>query len=262
VEDTGKTSGQHNNPGQFSADTFRQEDPATPKKKYEIASSQIKKAPQFVWWLMTLAGRGFGAVVRWLDNHDGLVTAAATIAIAVLTYYLADYAGGQEKILNQQIADARATNRAVIYFDDAQLISYPQVKPVTLAIIAKVVNSGGTPARAAKLAYSCPAREASKKSIDPYDLEPLKPQFDPPTFFAAKQEVTLIVCQLPLTLLADIKNGTDRFVVMQVSYNDTFSDEPRVTQTTRIILADDYGGVRLGYSGSHNCADDDCPKQK
>lgn len=179
------------------------------------------------------------------------ICAAVTIGVLCL----------QARILKQTDETSRATDRAFIDFGNTVLISYPQEKPVTFAIVTNVINSGNTPARTVKLAFSCPARDSSKRNIDPYDLEPLKPQFQPPTFFGPKQSIDLIVCELPLTLFSDIKSGIERFVVIEAKYADAFDPgEIRTTQMTRFITADEYGRHRLGYSGRHNCSDNDCPK--
>ena len=52
--------------------------------------------------------RPFDGLVHWLDIHHGALIAAAVIAIAILTYQLARYAGNQENILAKQLAATQA----------------------------------------------------------------------------------------------------------------------------------------------------------
>ena len=184
-----------------------------------------------------------------------------TRIVGIFTIILSAVALGTGYILWRTDQTSRDTNRAFVYFDDATLISYPQEKPVEYAILARVTNSGNTPARTVKLAFSCPPRDSSKRAIDNYDLEPLKPQYDQPTFIGPKQGFDLIACELPLTLISDIKSGIEQFVVAEAKYADVFElEKMRVSQMTRIIRVDDYGRHRLGYAGQHNCSDSDCAR--
>lgn len=156
---------------------------------------------------------------------------------------------------------ARITNRAFVYFEDVTLIGYPPTNAVTLAATAKVTNSGNTPARRVKLVSSCPPRGEGKRQIDPYNLEPLKAEFTPPTFLGPKQNFVFVVCEMPLSTMRELRNGIERFIVIEATYVDAFDhDKVRTTRMTRFITTDDHGGMRLGFAGRHNCSDDDCPK--
>jgi hypothetical protein len=87
----------------------------------------------------------------------------------------------------------------------------------------------------------CPAREPAKHDVDPYNLEPLKPRFEPPSFKGPKQAPLLIVCELPLSLFDDTRRGIEHFVVLQARYDDVFESASRVTQMSRVVPGDDYG---------------------
>jgi hypothetical protein len=58
-------------------------------------------------WLI----RPIGGAVSWLDGHNGLVTALATVAVAVLTYFVAVYASGQLRIFGAQLNEMQSTGR-------------------------------------------------------------------------------------------------------------------------------------------------------
>jgi hypothetical protein len=83
---------------------------AAAKKKYEVAR-------QYGWKVLQAVGRGFAASLRWIDNHNGLLTAAATVAIAVLTYYVVQFTSEQGKITNRQLAVMEADQRPWIKTD-------------------------------------------------------------------------------------------------------------------------------------------------
>ena len=58
---------------------------------------------------MKWIGRPIRITIQWLDSHNGLLTALATIAIAALTYFVAVYANGQLKVLSDQLTEMRGT---------------------------------------------------------------------------------------------------------------------------------------------------------
>lgn len=51
----------------------------------------------------------FKAVVAWVDGHNGFVTALSTVAIAVLTFFLAVYANGQLRVFSEQLAEMKSS---------------------------------------------------------------------------------------------------------------------------------------------------------
>jgi hypothetical protein len=77
---------------------------AAAKEKYEVAR-------QYVWKALQTVGRGLAASLRWIDTHNGLLTAAATVAIAFLTYYVARFTYEQGQITNRQLAVMEADQR-------------------------------------------------------------------------------------------------------------------------------------------------------
>jgi hypothetical protein len=50
-----------------------------------------------------------GMGVAWLDGHNGLVTALSTVAIAVLTYFVAVYANGQLDVFRSQLEEMHSS---------------------------------------------------------------------------------------------------------------------------------------------------------
>jgi len=113
---------------------------AAAKKKYEIAR-------QYGWKALQAVGRGLAASLRWIDNHNGLLTAAATVAIAVLTYYVVQFTSEQGKITNRQLAVMEADQRPWIKTDlsFASDLTYSDNRmDVTLHYVLK--NVGRSPA--------------------------------------------------------------------------------------------------------------------
>jgi hypothetical protein len=53
-------------------------------------------------------------LIGWLDSHDGAVTAAATIAIAVLTYFIAHDGKQQMEAIRGQLGEMKAQRLATI----------------------------------------------------------------------------------------------------------------------------------------------------
>jgi hypothetical protein len=77
-------------------------EPAHKAKGYTEASKQL--ALRYVF-------RPMGKGVEWLDGHNGLVTSLSTVAIAVLTYFVAVYANGQLGVFRSQLDEMRSTGK-------------------------------------------------------------------------------------------------------------------------------------------------------
>ncbi|MCE9650243.1 MAG: hypothetical protein K8R18_11540 [Parvibaculum sp.] len=137
--------------------------PPTPESSESTSAPQSKKIPKKYIHNAQQFGRIFiirplDIVVIWLDGHDGLVTALATVAIAWLTWNLATYAGHQEKIIQGQLAEMHsqaqafnATQRAFVTLKDVKLAAVPfgaNNSSTTLYDWTTIIeNSGDTPTR-------------------------------------------------------------------------------------------------------------------
>jgi hypothetical protein len=125
--------------------------PSAPKQE-KIACRNIENAKQF--WRHWVA-RPIACIVPWIDKHDGVVTAAATVAIAFLTWSLsqdsrrqADTANDQFNIMRGQLDEMRFEQRPWIYADigPGGRISRDQSGGLTFPIAFKVHNTGHLPA--------------------------------------------------------------------------------------------------------------------
>jgi hypothetical protein len=74
-------------------------------------SGKTRKYTRYIVWPIVALWR----LVRWLfvlaDGHDGVITALATIAIVVLTYFYVSYSKDQWTTMNQQLDLARREAR-------------------------------------------------------------------------------------------------------------------------------------------------------
>jgi hypothetical protein len=224
-----------------------------------ISGSHKNKAKQFVRRLIVLPG----AVVRWLDSHDGLITAAATIAIAVLTYYLAIYANGQEKILHQQIADARATQRAFVYVKGWQTECHAIGKEIICLVGPEWENSGNTPTQTMDIELSC--HHGPPDAPDP-TLLPAPNATRAHRLLGPKQTTAGGACKLGEGDIRDARKGAYEFYMFaRATYTDVFDRSyGHVTEYcaefTDYIWEPKTRDLSLFSRpcATHNCADEQC----
>jgi len=50
------------------------------------------------------------------------------------------------------------------------------------------------------------------------------------------------------------------YYVVQAQYTDGFDNKTRMTQASRVLGFDQWGGQSLQFADTHNCSDDDCPQ--
>lgn len=107
MEEGGNPDNKRRNTQNHISWSFRRQSATKAKEYYEIAAYYIGKAAQPIWRFCV---RGFqsitrcgGTAVKWIDAHNGVFTAAATLAIAVLTYFLAHYAYQQGITFTRQL---------------------------------------------------------------------------------------------------------------------------------------------------------------
>ena len=113
-------------------------------QKPEIAGGYVERAKYL--------GRHFicsplRITVGWLDRHDGLLTALATGAIAVLTLSLAHDSARQAKISNRQL-EAMQGQLDAMKSDQRPWIGLLGIDPLqdANAVMVKIVNGGKSPA--------------------------------------------------------------------------------------------------------------------
>jgi uncharacterized cupin superfamily protein len=82
------------------APTLVESDSAPTPQQENIADSYVQKAKQF-WWLYVVSRVAW--LIKQLDAHAGYLTALATVAIAILTYFVASYASKQETTFGGQL---------------------------------------------------------------------------------------------------------------------------------------------------------------
>jgi hypothetical protein len=146
VTDVGEAKEERGNPSGEASTVARERNGANVLTEREIAENDNERAQKnrqrfiygpFRWFIW----RRVDSVLAVIENHDGAVTAAATVVIAILTGVLAWYANGQEKILTQQIEDSRAEKRAFVFVDSFDVSYFAEIFKVS----PRLKNSGTTP---------------------------------------------------------------------------------------------------------------------
>jgi hypothetical protein len=100
VSDTGKLgfAGQQAD-SEREAAPLEKGDSESPQQEQEGNSNEQRRDSFAYRWI----GRYLGVAVRWFDGHDGLMTALATVVMAVFTGFLAKYAADQGAITERQL---------------------------------------------------------------------------------------------------------------------------------------------------------------
>lgn len=221
--------------------------------------------------------------INWLDAHNGLISALATIAIAVLTYYLAVYAGGQENILNRQIVDAHTTQRAFIGAHELEFETFyiderkgEGNKPLFWRITMAIENSGSTPTRNAVLFIASHqlivSSEPDETELDMSSYESM------PIVVGPKSKINAFDWYMTPDMYADITKGTKNYYVRgMIKYNDIFSStETHITKfcfrvygmpwpdwAPKEILSDVLKVIKPNSTlcARNNCTDGECAVQ-
>jgi hypothetical protein len=171
--------------------------------------------------------------IKWLivklDEYDGASTAAATIAIAILTGVLAWYANGQEKILTQQIEDSRASQRAFVFIRTFEVQPFGDV----IRIMPQWKNSGTTPTvkmRSHDNWKWFPAEPPSNYSYP--DLDSAGDETNAPesgvAFVGPQSNSYAAALDIPIDWIERVRKREGRiFIWGWAEYNDVFSDTVR-----------------------------------
>ena len=81
-----------------------------------------------------------------------------------------------------------------------------------------------------------------------------------PKVIGAKQRIAFQGGEISINTINKAKKfESNIFILVEVQYVDGFDfDIPRITQMSRSLRFDQYGGHSFGFAGSHNCTDADC----
>jgi hypothetical protein len=158
---------------------------------------------------------------------------------------------------------SRLRDRAFVYFGDPPVTPYPTSDPILWGVGITVTNAGNMPARRLTIRYACPDVPFSDDVLDTFRL--VTTQWKTAqigSVIGPKQGATLQACEVPIDVINEAKNSLRRvFYLVEAKYLDGFDlSTPRVTRMSRVFGFDRFGGQNLGFTSSHNCSDDDCPK--
>jgi hypothetical protein len=190
------------------------------------------------------------------DRHD-----RTTLAVAALGVVIGVCALGVTSCQVQIIKNnARQQMRAYVYL--TLLISkYPPTKPDRLGIGVEISNSGLTWARNLAIRKTKIPRDLTAEDYEPWTRAKWDAD-EPPIVLGPRQTLPLQLTEIWLIEVPDIVEGRKGYdFAVWVTYNDTFTDARHQTRLAQRFAADKDGGYALGYVGTNNCADDDCPEK-
>jgi hypothetical protein len=188
------------------------------------------------------------------------ILALGTVALAIIAVL-------QWRTLEKTDQTSRLRDRAFVYFNNPPLTPYPPDKSIVWGVGITVLNAGNMPARSIVIQYDCPDAPRSDQTIDPFPLAKWK-RAEIGNVIGPKNQFVLQACNIPIAIVqaaqwseAGKQPEREIFYVVKVTYLDGFDlDESRFTQMSRKFIFDEQGNHSLGFTGPHNCADDDCPK--
>jgi hypothetical protein len=100
-------------------------DNARPPHQQKKAAKYYQRAKRLIWWLI---GRPIVWTAKALDPYSVLLTALATIALAILTYFLAVYANDLGQISGKQLDAMREQQRVMQgQLDEMQIDQRPWI---------------------------------------------------------------------------------------------------------------------------------------
>jgi hypothetical protein len=185
-----------------------------------------------------------------------------TKCIAIFTIVLAVLSGLTAYILYETDQTSRLRDRAFVYFGDPAVRPYPpNAEPIIWAIGISIENVGNLPARRVTIRYACPDAPHSKNIKDPFPLAKWQAaEFG--NIVGPKGSFVIQGCEIPIGVINEARKSLqDIFYVVEIRYIDGFEfNKFRVTQMSRALRFDQWGGMSLGFIGSHNCSDEDCPE--
>ncbi|MGH6836302.1 MAG: hypothetical protein ACREC9_12315 [Methylocella sp.] len=151
MNDGCNSNGNSNQPKPFPS-TGENADGASAPQQKGIANRCIENAKKL---LRRSIIRPAAWTINWVNSHNGLLTAIATVAIAVWTYFVAQYAADQSKIIRKQLtimqgqldaveADQRPWLKVDIGVKD---FIFDANKDVYIDLSIKLKNIGKSPAQ-------------------------------------------------------------------------------------------------------------------
>jgi hypothetical protein len=187
-----------------------------------------------------------------------------TRRLGILTFILAMIAVVTAWIAYEADQTSRLRDRALIYFGDPTLLPYPPDKPTVWGVGITVTNAGNMPARRVAIRYACPDAPFSDEVTDTFRLVKKWSNAQIGSVIGPKQAATLQGCNVPIDVITDARNFLRHvFYLVVVTYLYGFYlGTTRVTQMSRVFGFDQFGGQSLNFTSSHNCSDDDCPKER
>lgn len=152
MKESGEPAPDNNHPSGNSEEATVVHHNAAAPQKTKISKRTINCA-KALWSF--LFGRPIGYLIKRLDDHNGVLTAAATIAIAVLTYFLASdssrqatISGNQLNVMQGQLDEMKTERRPWVYPDKVVVSgdTFFDSNRLMIPITVTVKNTGQTPA--------------------------------------------------------------------------------------------------------------------
>ena len=204
--------------------------------------------------------------MRWETGTEHQINermlARWTKRLGIFTLFLGILSAITAYLLYETDRTSRLRDRAFVYFGDPLIRPYPPTsEPIIWALGLSIENVGNMPARRVTIRYACPDAPHSKNIKDPFPIAKWHAaEFG--NIVGPKGTFVLQGCEIPIGIVNDAKKSIqDVFYVAEIRYIDGFElDKLRVTQMSRILRFDQWGGMSLGFIGPHNCSDEDCPK--
>ncbi len=190
------------------------------------------------------------------------IMARWTRILGVVTIALAAIGAATAWIAYEADQTSRLRDRAFVYFGDPQIRPYPDADPIIWAFSIKFTNAGNMPARRVAVRVACPDAPFSDKVSDTFRLVADWHAAQIANVIGPKQEAEVQGCEVKIEKINEAKNfHLHVFYLVEAKYLDGFDlNTTRVTQMSRVLGFDQWGGHSLGFADSHNCTDDDCPK--
>lgn len=196
----------------------------------------------------------FRPLGHFIERHsDGILAISTVLTVVVLFLQFA--------ILYKTDETSRLRDRAFIYLGDPPNGPYPAQGSAVVWYAGIVVgNAGNVPARRVKIRFACPDMPHGN-ATDPWPVAKWE-NAEVANVIGPKQGIALQGCNIPIeSFNAAKKLERDLYVLIEATYLDGFYlDELRTTQMSRLFRFDQWGGQSLGFSGAHNCTDEDCLK--
>lgn len=175
-----------------------------------------------------------------------------TIAIVFIGYL-------QLITMNKTDQTTRLRDRAYVYFSNPAIIPYPRNNPIVWGVSGNVENAGNMPAKNILIKYSIVITKQSEGVSEPFPLANWS-NANVPKVIGAKQRLTFQGGEIPINSVNEARKFNENiFILMEATYTDGFDQKiKRITQMSRSLRFDQFGGHSLGFADSHNCTDEDC----